>query len=204
MSFAFSIIFEAWYLVFLHDLCIDSILAISRFNLISSRMRGFPEAAAFISAALADSLSVSSIIPPHSISPARNCSTTFALSSIICQRLVSSVSFVEYLYISTSNSGPPLFNDSMKKSLPWRMILPSLCSRSAGLHGASRWWSATSLFCTFMPAPILAVDPISILTCPDLTFPNNSYFWSSVFASCMKAISFSGIPLLMSFCFISS
>lgn len=36
---------------------------------------------------------------------------------------------------------------------------------------------------TFVPAPIFAVEPIKKRTCPDFTFPNNSVFFTSVFAS---------------------
>ena len=44
-----------------------------------------------------------------------------------------------------------------------------------------------------MPAPILKVEPINTLTCPLRTLENRSFFFASVSASWIKAISDSGI-----------
>ena len=75
---------------------------------------------------------------------------------------------------------------------------------SEGRHGTSRWCSAISLSCRLVPAPIFCVEPSKKRTCPLLTFPNSSAFLSSVFASWIKAISFSGTPFSISFFLISS
>ena len=88
--------------------------------------------------------------------------------------------------------------------LPWRMIRPLRCSRSPGRQGASRSCRAISRSCTFMPAPILKVEPISTRTCPERTLLNNSFFRTSVFASWMKAICSLGMPLATSFSRMSS
>ena len=104
-----------------------------------------------------------------------------------CQEYASNVFSVTYRYINTV-----LF------SFPRRIILPSLCSISEGRQGTSKWCNAVSLSCTFVPAPIFRVEPIKIRISPLRTFANSSLFLASVFAVCIKAISFSGIPLLFS------
>lgn len=78
------------------------------------------------------------------------------------------------------------------------------CSTSDGLNGGSRSCEARSLFCTFVPAPIFCVEPMSTLTSPSRTLAKRASFDFSVVASCIKAISSGGIPLSMSFSFISS
>ena len=80
---------------------------------------------------------------------------------------------------------------------PWK---PS----SLGRHGQSKLWSATSLSCTFVPAPIFWVEPNKIRTSPLLTFANNSFFCTSVVASWIKRICSAGTPRRISFSRISS
>ena len=58
----------------------------------------------------------------------------------------------------------PFIQGTSLLRLPCRMMRPLRCSRSPGRHGQSRSWSATSRSCTFMPAPILKVLPMSTRT----------------------------------------
>ena len=88
--------------------------------------------------------------------------------------------------------------------MPCRKIRPSCCSMSEGRQGTSRWCSAISLSCTLVPAPIFCVEPSKKRTCPLLTFPNSSAFLSSVFASCINAISSGGTPFSISLLRMSS
>ena len=81
--------------------------------------------------------------------------------------------------------------------LPWRRILPSLCSRSEGRHGQSRWWRATSLSWIFVPVPSFWVEPRIILLFPLLKSSNIDSLWISLLASWIKHILSSGIPLLI-------
>ena len=97
-----------------------------------------------------------------------------------------------------------LYKCTFSLILPCLTILPRLCSRSAGRHGTSKSCRAMILSCTFVPVPILPVEPSKILTSPLLTFENNSDFWASVFALCIYAISVAGMPFAMSLSLMSS
>ena len=63
------------------------------------------------------------------------------------------------------------------------IILPARCSRSAGLHGISRSWTAISFFWTFVPVPIFAVEPSRTRISPLRTLSKRLDFCCSVFAS---------------------
>ena len=169
------------------------------FSAISSKINGLPDAAAFIAPAFAASPSISSMTRVL-ISPLRTCSINLALFSMICHCIASMVCSVAYRWISTSK-----FSGSLAySSLPWRIIRPSRCSRSDGRQGASMWCKATSRVCTLVPAPIFEVEPSNTRIRPLRTLLNSSSFCSSVLASWIKAISFSGIPCAINFCFMSS
>ena len=149
-------------------------------------MYGFPVASAFTSAYDSAASSTSSQERTGDLLVII-CPINFCLFSISCHEYESNVFSVTYLNIFTRSF-----------LLPWRSILPSCCSMSDGLHGTSMWWSAMSLVCTLVPAPIFAVEPNRKRTWPLLTFENSSAFCFFVLASCIKAISLSGTPLAIS------
>ena len=121
------------------------------------------------------------------------CPMNFCLFSISCQLYESNVPSVTYRKIFT-----------LSFILPCLKILPSCCSMSEGRQGTSRWCKAISRSCTFVPAPIFAVEPNKKRTCPLLTFANSSAFLVSVLALWIKAISCSGTPFAMSLSLMSS
>ena len=75
---------------------------------------------------------------------------------------------------------------------------------SAGRQPTSRWCTAMSLSCTFVPAPIFWVEPNRTRTCPDRTLAKSSFFFASVSASWIKAISSFGTPAASSLSRMSS